>query len=441
MKRADDKHWDTGEEDRAAMTAKLTASGTAITHTHEQGLDETGTGPRGIARRKVMQGLGLTSLLGLAACGPQGFSSVGGPSTTLPGLTPGGQPQGEVLGTGSARVAMLLPLSATGNAGQAGPSFRNAADLAIAALGGSDITLIVKDTGGTAEGAAAAASQALSEGVQMILGPIFAAEVRAVAGITRPVGVPVIAFSSDASVGGQRVYLLSFLPSSDARRIITYAGQQNRTTLGALLPNNAYGQIMEAEMRQAAATAGLQVATVQRYDLTTIAIQAAASDLAAQRDQFNALFVPEAGDVMVSIAQGLAAGGLTPQNTLFLGSGQWEDARVQNAEALRDSVYPAPPRAQYQDYVSRYRARFGSEPVRISSLGYDAVTLAAALARAGSGRIDPAMLDASSGFSGIDGIFRFLSNGSSQRGLAVYRVTGSGTEVASAAPRSFQGVF
>jgi ABC-type branched-subunit amino acid transport system substrate-binding protein len=390
-------------------------------------------------RRRLLQGIGLTGLLGLSACGPQGFTTLNSPGLSV--NTPSVQPQGEVLGNGSARIALLLPLSATGNAGQAGPSFRNAADLAVAALGGSDISVIIKDTRGTPEGAAAAASQALAEGAQMILGPIFAAEVRAVASVTRPVGVPVIAFSSDASVGGQGVYLLSFLPSSDARRIIGYAGQQNRTTLGALLPNNAYGQIMEAEMRQAAATAGLQVAIVQRYDLTTIAIQEAASELATQRNQFNALFVPEAGDVMVSIAQGLAAGGLTPQNTLFLGSGQWEDARVQNAPELRDSVYPAPPRAQYQDFVSRYRARYGSEPVRIASLGYDAVTLAAALARAGSGRIDPQMLSASSGFSGIDGIFRFLPSGVSQRGLAVYRVTGSGTEVASAAPRSFQGVF
>ncbi|MEM6711685.1 MAG: penicillin-binding protein activator [Pseudomonadota bacterium] len=402
---------------------------------------ESAGGKAVLNRRTIAQGLGIGSLLGLTACGPQGFSTIGGPSTTLPSLNRGVQPQGEVLGTGSTRVALLLPLSATGNAGQAGPSFRNSADLAVAALGGSDISVIVKDTGGTPAGAAAAASQALAEGAQMILGPIFAAEVSAVAGVTRPVGVPVVAFSSDASVGGQRVYLLSFLPSSDARRIITYAGQQGRTTVGALLPNNAYGQIMEAEMRQSAAQAGLQVASVQRYDLTTIAIQEAAATLATQRDRFNALFVPEAGDVMVSIAQGLSAGGLTPQNTLFLGSGQWEDARVQNSAELRDAVYPAPPRAQYQDFVSRYRARYGSEPVRISSLGYDAVTLAAALARAGGGRIDPTMLDATSGFSGLDGIFRFLPGGSSQRGLAIYRVTGTGTEIASAAPRSFQGIF
>ncbi|MEM6383388.1 MAG: penicillin-binding protein activator [Pseudomonadota bacterium] len=397
-----------------------------------------------MTRRVASRGMLGAGLLGLAACSPAGFPGLGsGGRTTGPlvGATPSVQPQGQVLGTGSARVAMLLPLTATGNAGQVGPSFRNAADMAIAALGGSDISLIIKDTGGTPQGAAAVASQALAEGAQLVLGPIFAAEVRAVAGVTQPAGVPVIAFSSDASVASSSVKLLSFLPSSDARRIINYAAAQNRTSLGALLPNNAYGQIMEAEMRQAAATAGLQVATVQRYDLTTVAVSAAASDIARNRAQFNALFVPEAGDIMVSIAQQLSAGGLTPENTLFLGSGQWEDARVQNSPALAGALYPAPPRAQYQDFVSRYTSRYGSQPTRIASLGYDAVTLAAALARAGNGRIDPAQLDAPSGFSGLDGIFRFLSNGVSQRGLAVYRVTGSGTEIASAAPRSFQGVF
>ncbi|MBV6658628.1 MAG: penicillin-binding protein activator [Devosiaceae bacterium] len=411
--------------------------------TSPEGSDDRPVGRSvGVNRRTLAKGAGLASLLGLAACGPQGITGLGGrPTQPLAGPTPSIQPQGEILGNGSARVALLLPLTATGNAGQVGPSFRNAADMAIAALGGDGITVIVKDTGGTPQGAAAAASQALAEGVQMVLGPIFAAEVRAVGGVTQAAGVPVIAFSSDATVANSNVRLLSFLPSSDARRIVNYAVAQNRTSMGALLPNNAYGQIMEAEMRQAAANAGLQVAVIQRYDLTTIAIQAAANEIAQQRDRFNALFVPEAGDVMVSIAQGLASGGLTPQNTLFLGSGQWEDARVQNSPALAGAVYPAPPRAQFQDYVTRYRARYNSEPVRISSLGYDAVTLAAALARAGNGRIDPAMLSASSGFSGIDGIFRFLSNGVSQRGLAVYRVTGAGTEVASAAPRSFQGEF
>ncbi|MEM1287994.1 MAG: penicillin-binding protein activator [Pseudomonadota bacterium] len=398
---------------------------------------------KAVGRRGVVRALaGSSALLGLAACGPQGFTTLGGAqrSPVIAGSS-SVQPQGQVIGNGSARVALLLPLNATGNAGTVGASFRNAADMAMAALGGSDISLIIKDTGGTPQGAASAATQALSEGAQLILGPIFAAEVRAVGAAIQASGLRAIAFSSDASAASPTVNLLSFLPSSDARRIINYAASQNRTTVGALLPNNAYGQIMEAELRQAAANANITVATIQRYDLTTVAVQAAATDIAANRDQFNALFVPEAGDIMVSIAQQLSQGGLTPQNTLFLGSGQWEDSRVQNAPLLAGAVYPAPPRAQYQDFVSRYRARYSSEPARISSLGYDAVTLAAALARQGNGRIDPAMLSASSGFSGIDGIFRFLSNGVSQRGLAVYRVTGSGTEIASAAPRSFQGEF
>jgi branched-chain amino acid transport system substrate-binding protein len=46
-------------------------------------------------------------------------------------------------------------------------------------------------------------------------------------------------------------------------------------------------------------------------------------------------------------------------------------------------------------------------------------------------------LTASSGFAGIDGVFRFRADGTNERGLAVMRVTGSGGQVIAPAPRSF----
>ena len=42
------------------------------------------------------------------------------------------------------------------------------------------------------------------------------------------------------------------------------------------------------------------------------------------------------------------------------------------------------------------------------------------------------------GFAGVDGIFRFLPNGTIQRGLAIIEVTGTGFSVVRGAPRSFQ---
>ena len=50
---------------------------------------------------------------------------------------------------------------------------RNAADMALAEFTGADIQLLVKDDGGSAPGAQQAAQQALDEGAEIILGPLF----------------------------------------------------------------------------------------------------------------------------------------------------------------------------------------------------------------------------------------------------------------------------
>ncbi|MCB1508538.1 MAG: penicillin-binding protein activator [Hyphomicrobiaceae bacterium] len=389
----------------------------------------------GLSRRHLLTaGAGL-ALGAVSACSPSGMGGVGFGNTTPSG------PTTPVLGQGQTRVGLLLPASATGNAGgQVASAFRNAADLAVTELGGNDITLVAKDTLGTPEGARAAAAEALSEGVQMIVGPVFSPEVAAVSQITRPAGVPVIGFSTDATVAGQRTFLLSFLPASDARRVVFYAAGEGKRSIGALLPQNAYGQVMEAELRQAASAANMQVAQIERYELTTVGIQTAAATLGGNRSRYDCVFIPEAGDVINLIVQTLATSGLTPESALFLGSGQWEDGRVTGNAGLVGAVYPGPARAGFEGFAGRYQARFGAPPIRNASLAYDAVTLAALLSRSGGGRIDPAALTNPSGFNGIDGIFRFLSNGVCQRGLAVYKIAGGGqTEVASAAPRSFQG--
>ena len=90
------------------------------------------------------------------------------------------------------------------------------------------------------------------------------------------------------------------------------------------------------------------------------------------------------------------------------------------------------------DLRTRYRSKFGSEPARTATLSYDAVTLVDGADKTqGTKRFAPEVLTNSSGFTGIDGVFRFRSDGSNQRGLAVLRVTQSGGQVISPAPRSF----
>jgi len=353
----------------------------------------------------------------------------------------GDQAPQAAIGSGQVKVALLLPLSASGNAGLAGQSMRNAAELALTEFNNPNIQLLVKDDGGSAQGAQQAAQQALDEGAEIILGPLFAQSVTPAAQAARSRGVPVIAFSTDSNVAGRGVFLLSFLPESDVDRVTEYAIAQGRRSFVGLVPDNAYGSVVEAEFKQVAARKGARVIALERYPADGGGrIGDAARQIAQAASRADAIFIPDSGDGVVAAVQALAAGGLNLKRLQAMGTGLWDDPRIFQDAAAEGGWYPAPDSAGFRTFSTRYRTKYGQEPVRTATLAYDAVALVAALAKTqGAKRFAPETLTNPSGFAGIDGVFRFRADGTNQRGLAVLKVTPSGGQVVSPAPRSFNG--
>lgn len=382
----------------------------------------------------------VAGLLLLAACNAREFTFTGPP----PSISTGAPVTGEVLGNGTIRVALLVPLSANGNAAEAAQNIRNAAQLALQEFSNANIQILVKDDLGTPEGARAAATEAISQGAELILGPLFAASVSAAAEVARPQGIPMVAFSTDVSVATAGVYLLSFLPRNDVQRIIPYAAQNGYTNIAALLPDNAYGALAEAALREIATASGVRIVAVQRYALDRAAMQPAAEAIAdlVIAGQADAVFMPDGGDATPFLAQIMAAKGIRPGQVKFLGSGQWNDSRIRTETALAGGWYPGPDLAGFRTFSGRYQAAFGATPFATATLGYDATILAAGLAaNFGPARFAAATITNPNGFRGIDGAFRFLPSGLNQRALAVYEIDRSGTErVVDPAPTGFAGV-
>lgn len=373
------------------------------------------------------------SALALAACG-QGLE-------TVPGTGPGPL-SGDALGTGSNRIALLLPLSGPGGSAATAKAMQNAAELALAEIPSADIQLIPIDTRGTAEGARTGAQTALSGGARLIIGPLFAAEVSAVAPVARAANVPVIGFSSDANVAGPGVYLLSFLPEQDIERVVGYAARQGKRSFAALLPENAYGSITEAALQQTAPGAGGRVVTVARYGPEEAQIQAAVAQIApvasGAAPQVDALLMPEGPPPLATIATQLSSANVGARRVQFLGSGQWNDAAAWRIGALTGGWFAGPDPSGWQAFQAKYRGRYGVEPPRNATLAYDAVTLAAALSRIQGGTaFTNQTLTTTDGFSGVDGIFRFRQNGTIQRGLAILEIGNGQVRVRDPAPRSF----
>src|SRR6266700_2062933 len=340
-----------------------------------------------------------------------------------------------VAGTGQVKVGLMLPLSAPGNAGVAAQSMKNAAEMALGEFQNPNIQLLIKDDGGNPQGAQQGTQQALDEGAEIILGPLFAASVPAAAQLARTHGVSVIAFSTDSSVAGRGVYLLSFLPESDVNRIIEYAASTGKRSFAALLPENAYGNVVEAAFKQAVGRRGGRIVAFEKYGADRAT---AARTVAQALGQADALFIADDGDSVVATADALAAAGANLRNIQLLGTGLWDNPRVSASPALQGGLYAAPDPAGFRGFSGRYRAKFGADPVRTATLAYDAVALVAALARTqGPQRFSSEVLTNPSGFAGIDGLFRFRADGANERGLAVMRVASGGSQPVAGSPKSF----
>jgi branched-chain amino acid transport system substrate-binding protein len=376
----------------------------------------------------------LLSTLLLAACAggyspSDMFSSSPAPQPAAPSTTIGG---------GQVKVGLILPLSASGNAGVAAQSMRNAAEMALAEFNNPNIQLLVKDDGGSAPGAQQAVQMALTEGAEIILGPLFAHSVGPVGQAARARGVPVIAFSTDANVATRGVYLLSFLPESDVDRIIGYAASQGKRSFAGAVPDNAYGTVVEAAFKQVVARRGGQVVALERYPLDRAQMQNAMRNVAQAVSRADAIFLPDGADSVPAAVQALTANGVDPRRIQLLGSGLWEDPQIFSSPGLEGAWYAAPESAGFRSFSSRYRSRYGQDPVRTATLAYDAVALVAALVKTqGPQRFSEEILTNASGFTGIDGLFRFRADGTNQRGLAVMRVGPSGGQVISPPPKSF----
>ena len=211
-------------------------------------------------RAHLLAGMALMFVcLGMSACSVGGLGGSNSGSN-LTGTSPRGAPAG-----GAVKVALLLPLTGNVNAQQVAKAMKQAAELALFDFDKPNVKLIPKDTHGTPDGARQAAQDAIKDGAELVIGPLFANEVSAVAPVAQAAGVPVLAFSSDRNVAGNSVYLLSFVAGSDVPRMISYAVSKGKTRFAALFPQNDYGRIVEQAFNRAAQENHAQVVMTKTY--------------------------------------------------------------------------------------------------------------------------------------------------------------------------------
>ena len=380
------------------------------------------------------------------------------------------------------RVALLLPFTNPSPETRAlADALQRAAELALFDSGNSDIILMPRDDGGSPELAVQAARQAINDGAEIILGPLFAQLAIAVGPVARAQRVPVISFSSDRDVGGNGVFLLSFQPESEVARIVSYAARSGHSAFAAMVPQNPYGDKVADQFLTSVGGQGGAVTAIERFAPQPGMVGPPVERVAASFP--DAILLAEGGVMLRSLAPALALRGATSPGVRFLGTGLWDDPAVARAAPspnawqdfsarYRRTYGNAPPRLAtlsydavslvsllsndslppmlqagwfaapspnaWQDFSARYRRTYGNAPPRLATLSYDAVSLVSLLSNGiPYRRFTDAALTDPNGFVGVDGIFRFRIDGGTDRGLAVLQVGEGGFNIVDPAPASF----
>lgn len=384
---------------------------------------------------------GVLTCLALAACSVGGLGGSSG-SSSLSGNTSGHPVQGAPAG-GTVKVALLLPLTGNVNAQQVAKAMKQAGELALFDFDKPNVQLIPKDTHGTPDGARQAAQDAVKEGAELVIGPLFANEVSAVSPIAQAAHIPAIAFSSDRSVAGNGVYLLSFVAGSDVPRMVSYAVSKGKTRFAALFPQNDYGRLVEQAFNRAVQENHGQVVMTKSFPPEANGMLPPVKEMSAlakkgSPPQIDAIFIPAGGDTLPSLAPLFPYYEVDTQAVKLMGLSGWDYVGVGKEPALLGGWFAAPDPKGWQDFTRRYVETYGDAPPRLASLSYDAVSLAISLSANPPGRRFVASeLTRTTGFQGVDGLFRLRPDGTSDRGFAIMEVQKYGNQVIEAAPSAF----
>jgi len=393
----------------------------------------TGRGTRRDVLRAAAAAAGV-SLFALLLTGCAGNDS---PEVATGSLDPAADPAFDK--KKQVKVALIVPLSAQGHASLIGKSLKQAAELALFERDSPNLQLVVKDDKGTPEGARAAADEALKDGASLILGPLFAKSVAAVAPVARQGGVPVIAFSNDRHVAGGGVYLLSFQPSPEVARIVGYAVRQGKRRFAALIPDDAFGKIVMASFKTEVARQNGVVVALETYHPTANAnamlepmrkLSDAIKVGYGEEARVDALFLPGAQENLEIIARLLPQAEIDTASIKLIGTGGMDFPNAGRDPKLIGAWYPAPDPRGWNDFSQKFAKSYGQSPPRIATLAYDAVGVAIALAGGPEGqRYTAATLTRAGGFTGVDGAFRLLPDGMTDRALAILEVQQFGASV------------
>jgi ABC-type branched-subunit amino acid transport system substrate-binding protein len=382
------------------------------------------------ARRLILVPI---AALALAACDPSAFGGLSGESGP------------RINTTRPVPVALLVPRgSGQANDDLLAQNLENAARLAMRDLNGVQIDLRVYGTAGNAQTAASQAAQAVNDGARIILGPLYGEAANAAGVAVASSNVNVLAFSNNPTIAGGNVFILGPTFNSSANRLVSHAVQQGRDRVVIVHAQDVAGQLGRNAIQRAIAINGATLAGTVDYPLSQQGLVAAIPRIRSTVSQSgaNAIFMTATTAAgLPLLTQLLPEAGVSTATTQYIGLTRW-DIPPQTLElpGVQGGWFAMPDPSRAAAFRAQYQAAYGGAPHPIAGLAFDGIAAIGALVSSGNpNALSGVALTQGAGFQGASGVFRLLSDGTNERGLAVATVREKQVVIISPAPRGFGG--
>lgn len=346
------------------------------------------------------------------------------------------------------KIALLAPL--TGPHKDLGKGLLDAAQLAIFRSGNRNLILAPYDTKGSAVTATVAAKHAISEGAKIILGPVFSSSAKAVASVAAGSDIQVVSFSNDKSLEYSGVFAIGLMPEQQIKRVMEYAYSKGVKEFVTVLPNDAYGKAVAAEMKKFSTdNAGVSIIRNEVYQVDGRGrplkikehMKAAIQSAMLGEEQSTApvgVVMPASSSTTLQMLNALSLVKYNKEKVQFIGGDQWSDSTLLRNPLMEGAIFSAAPEGRRTDFENKFRSVYGYPAPKLSSFAYDGIALVATIVRMDQGQgFNKYSLTSPRGFIGIDGIFRLKDSGLAERGYAVMSISSGRVVVADPSPTSF----
>ncbi|WP_378946086.1 ABC transporter substrate-binding protein [Mesorhizobium sp. ANAO-SY3R2] len=382
-----------------------------------------------LLRRAVFVAAALALPLGLGACQANNGSTDVLGSAVQDGAAPaenaparsGPAKSAETLGKGPVKVSMLLPLSASGAAGDRGRKMRDAAALAMADLGNELLTLSVEDTAGDDARARTLATGALSSGAKLVIGPAEQAAVRQLAAISGS-NRPLVLALADNYAGAPGVYSVRLNEADSAAAGAAAIAAKGARKFVLFMAEGDDGKAIEKRVANSLSIYGASLAVALPFGPSSGGSDKAVADMAALVSNPEAIVIASGSANPAPLVAALKDKGMLGKSVKLVGSNRWlehgiDDPVLQGAHiATLDSAEIGP-------IADRFRKTFNYEPDVNVAYGYDTVAFAAGIASAlGPKGFTRQVIENPTGFRGSTGVFRFRGDGAGERAMPFFRI-------------------